>query len=169
MKKIDISTKTYQDTFTLVDDRDYDRLAGHKWYVQKGKGLAYAVRADCSVSPPKKLLMHRVIMGDPVGMDVDHRHGNGLNNQRYNLRVCTHARNVMNCRKPDRNTSGYKGVSWVKNNNKWAARIRVNTKLKHLGLFTCLIKAAKAYDAAAKEYFGEFASLNFPTEKRVSE
>lgn len=63
--------------------------------------------------------MHREIMKCPAGMFVDHIDRNGLNNQKFNLRIVTHQQNMMNmCMRKD-NTSGYTGVYWRKRNKKW--------------------------------------------------
>jgi flagellar basal body rod protein FlgC len=105
--------------------------------------------------------MHRLIMNTPDGMDTDHINSNGLDNRRQNLRICTHAENLANRKKQISNTSGYKGVSWDKSCKKWAANISICGKYKKLGRFTDLVEAARAYDAAAKEVYGEFAKPNF--------
>jgi hypothetical protein len=114
--------------------------------------------------------MHRVIMNAPSGMLVDHRDGNGLNNQKSNLRICNRKQNQQNRPMNSNNKSGYKGVCWNKRSNKWRSGIRVDNKDIFLGSFFCLVKAAKAYDEAAKKYFGEFAYLNFNRkQQKVSE
>ncbi|MCK5611537.1 HNH endonuclease [Candidatus Pacearchaeota archaeon] len=162
MKKIDISTKTYPNKFALVDDEDYDWLMQWKWHAAKSNkahNTFYAVweSKDGAVS------MHRRILGKAVkGLKSDHRDRNGLNNQRYNLRICTHAENMRNRRIQCNNKSGYKGVSWNRREKKWLAQIKFNGKTIYLGRYFCLIKAAEAYDAAAEKYYGEFARLNFP-------
>jgi hypothetical protein len=98
----------------------------------------------------------------PAAKEVDHWDGSGLNNRRYNLRDVTRIQNQMNQKKKRGGSSRFKGVSRRKNAKKWAARIVVNDKRLWLGVFASETKAAKAYDAAAKKYFGEFARLNFP-------
>jgi hypothetical protein len=115
----------------------------------------------------KTILMHRAIM-DLTGKDemVDHRDMNGLNNQRANLRICCRAGNSMNRCKPANNTSGYKGVSWQKQCDRWGASIRYKKKSIYLGHFFCIIKAAKEYDKKATELFGEFARTNFERKVR---
>lgn len=95
------------------------------------------------------------------GFWVDHINGDTLDNRRSNLRLCTVSGNNHNRMKSKNNTSGYKGVSWLKQNQKWRAYIKVNSKDKHLGCYLDKEDAARAYDKAAKEYFGEFARLNF--------
>lgn len=100
--------------------------------------------------------MHMMLTG---WRETDHRNGNGLDNRRKNLRPCTHAQNCRNA-KPRSVSSKYKGVGWSRVHNKWRARIRVDGILKSLGVFTEEAQAARAYDRAAAEYFGEFARLN---------
>jgi hypothetical protein len=91
---------------------------------------------------------------------TDHRDGNGLNNQRHNLRICTAKENGRNQRINSVNTSGYKGVSWKKDQHKWLSQIIVDNRAYNLGTFVCPLRAAKAYNDAAEKYFGEFARPN---------
>jgi hypothetical protein len=163
MKKINISTPKHPNTFALVNDEDFKSLNAHKWYAnEKREGKLYACRSTNSNGKETGLLMHVEIMGTIKGKEVDHRSGDTLDNQRKNLRHCTNAENQIN-RGPQRNNkSGYKGVCWSKRDSNWRAHIKYSGKTKNIGSFTCLIKAAKAYDKKAKELFGEFAYLNFP-------
>ena len=103
-------------------------------------------------------------MVTPKGMATDHINGDGLDNRKQNLRICTHAENLRNRRLGKNNTSGYKGVSWHKLHKLWYAHISHNKKLMSLGYFKDKEEAAKAYDRKAIELFGEFAKLNFPIE-----
>lgn len=103
--------------------------------------------------------MHNQIMNPPKGMEVDHRDRDGLHNWRENLRVCTHAQNSMN-RGPS-SVTGFKGVR-LYGSKKYIAQIKFRKKFFHLGIFTEAEEAARAYDAAAKKFFGDFAWLNFP-------
>jgi len=100
-----------------------------------------------------------VIAQTPKGMETDHRNRNGLDNQRCNLRVCSHQQNQRN--KVLSNVI-YKGVCLDKRCNKFRARVRIREKQIYLGAFDSSLEAALAYDAAAREHFGEFARLNFP-------
>lgn len=143
-----------QNKFAIVDDEDYDWLNQFKWHYSTG----YAMRR----SGKEVLLMHREIMNTPKGMESDHEDGKGLNNRKYNLRVCTHAQNMSNQKARVDGVSKYKGVYWKKDRNKWGVKIVANYKQMHVGYFTDEIKAAKAYDAKALEFFGEFARINFP-------
>lgn len=169
MRKINISTPTYPDTFVLVDDEDYNDLIKHKWRSEKHKDLCYAVRQYTSKKEGAKksyriwVGMHRFIMNCPKGLEVDHRDGNGLNNQKSNLRICTRHQNSMNRRR--RKGSGYKGVYPYDDGSKWTASVFISGNIIRLGIFTCEKTAAKCYDKVAKLAFGEFACLNFPEDK----
>ncbi len=104
--------------------------------------------------------MHREIAkraGLPLARQYDHRDGDGLNNQRGNIRVCTHGQNMTNARKRLRKTSRFKGVSWEARDSRWRACIMVNKKQTHLGQRTSEEAAHELYKSAAKIYFGEFA------------
>lgn len=88
---------------------------------------------------------------------IDHIDGDKLNNRWANLRLATPSQNLANTGKPRHNTSGFKGVSWSKNKNKWRAYISIENKTKHLGYFEELESAHVAYDLAANAIHGEFA------------
>lgn len=156
--------KLTHDKIALVDDEDFYRLNMFEWYAIKNK---YTWYAGCSLYDKngrwiKNIFMHRVILDvHDSETHVDHRDGNGLNNTRDNIRVCTSSQNQCNRKKPKNNKSGYKGVFWRKETKKWRARIVVNYKRIHLGYFDDIIDAARAYDMAAIKYHGSFAKLNF--------
>lgn len=157
MKRIPLS----QGKYALVDDADYERVSQYKWYCTNG----YAVRREQRVHGGKKRIkafrMHREIIDAPPGLDVDHINRNRLDNRRDNLRFATPTQNAIN-RGPQPGTSRFKGVSWFKLNNVWRAKIGINGEKVHIGCYDNEIEAAKAYDDAAHEHFGEFAYLNFP-------
>lgn len=91
---------------------------------------------------------------------VDHFNHNGLDNRRVNLRICTNSQNQMN-RKPNKNSrSKFKGIRLHKRGQVWEARIMLDGKSLYLGGFKKEIDAARAYNKAALEIFGEFAYLN---------
>ena len=90
---------------------------------------------------------------------LDHIDGNRSNNKIENLRPATLNENARNCKKPSHNTSGYKGVCWDKNRNKWMAYITINNKFKSLGRYDQIEDAHFAYTNAAKKYFGNFARI----------
>lgn len=149
----------------LVDDEDHDKVSKFKWTAQVKANTVYAYRtikrADGSQTAQ---LLHRFLLEPPDGLMVDHKDGSGLNNCRSNLRLATNAENGRNRRKNVNNKSGYKGVSWRKQRSKWKSQINVNGRNKFLGYFTDVLDGARAYDRAALELHGEYASLNFPQE-----
>jgi hypothetical protein len=146
--------------FAFIDDEDFEDLNKYMWCASKHSGKFYALRKG--PRPLKKtILMHREIMKTPNGMKTDHRDGNGLNNQRYNLRICTDVQNGQNQILHKNNTTGFKGVHFNKQRNKFQAQIKVSKKMMFLGNFPSAMSAAVAYDKAAKKHFGEFAKTNF--------
>lgn len=110
--------------------------------------------------------MHRLIMNKPRGRLVDHRNCNPFDNRRQNLRAATNSQNQQNKKKTlSKCTSKYKGVRLLKDTRRskpWQANILAKKKMKFLGNYSTEIEAAKAYDRAAKKYYGDFARLNFP-------
>lgn len=145
-----------QGKYAIVDDEDFEWLNQWKWCADNHQFTFYAVRT----SEKTKIYMHSFIIKAKDGYEIDHRNNNGLDNQRHNLRVCTHIQNCHNGTSHKDSTSNYKGVSWYKNYQNWNAKICHNYKIKNLGYYESEIEAAKAYDEKAKELFGEFAKLN---------
>lgn len=157
MKRIELS----QGQVALVDDEDHEWLSQFNWHAEKRRNTFYAVRNKRGADGKRRrVYMHREIMKTPRGMDTDHCNGDGLDNGRANLRICTRADNRHNEGVRSNNTSGYKGVSWDKRCKNWQAYISVNGKMTHLGNYTDKVDAARAYDKAALELHGSYARIN---------
>jgi len=155
--------KLTQGKVALVNDEDYEYLNQYNWCASKGtKGYYYAIRRKKVAGKKRIIYMHRIIMNTPKGIEVDHKDRNGLNNQRLNLRNCTHQQNTFNSLKI--NKTGFIGVNIDRRkgrNNKIYSSLSINGNRIYLGSFDTLIDAAIAYDRAALKYHGEFANLNF--------
>lgn len=156
---IPLSGKRGEGKFAIVDPEDAD-LAQFKWCVT-GTDRHYAIRR---VSTHKTVLMHRIILERKLGRDVqegavtDHRNHHTLDNRRHNLREATEHQNSVNRSMYERNKCRYIGVT----RKRWyyAAHIVHHGEQRFLGGFKTAIDASFAYDKAALELRGEFASLN---------
>lgn len=145
----------------LVDTEDYKKVNLFNWNCSLNGRVRYA-RRFFRPSDTKKLgsqSMHRLILNEPEGQ-VDHINGNGLDNRKENLRICTVQQNSCNRRKVKNSSSKYLGVTFHKRDKKWQAQIKTNKKPIFLGYFKTEIDAAKAYNSAALKYHGQFAKLN---------
>lgn len=149
----------------IVDDEDYDALSRYRWYCLKGKNsdtLFYACRsaseAERLAGAQKFIKMHRQILNAPPGQRIDHENGDGLDNQRHNLRFATPTQNSQNKRRQKSSSAKYKGLS--RNKNGWVAELCIKGTHIYLGLFPTQREAAIAYNAAATKHYGEFARLN---------
>lgn len=139
----------------LVDDSDYDLVRHISWRIRKSKNNVMYARSGWNIH----ISMHRFILGlsDPKIM-VDHKDGNGLNNQRSNLRICNAAENNLN--RAATGASKYRGVFLRTRGKKWGARIKIDGKPVHLGSFDDEIEAAKAFNKAAIATENPFRRLN---------
>lgn len=139
-----------------LDDQDKDLLQ-HKWSALPSKHITYAK----AIVNGKQVLLHRLVaerMGLSLDGVIDHINGDALDCRRVNLQACTHQQNIMKQRHQATAKSPFKGV--VPFRGKWRARITLNGKTQHLGLFASAVEAAQAYNQKAVELFGTFARLN---------
>ena len=149
----------------IVNNRDYAKVAGFKWYANVKKNTVYACRRRRQFEEgtfQADVKLHRFIMGVTDDLQVDHINGNGLDNRRANLRICTVQQNGFNS-KLKGNKTGFKGVSYLPNirgSKHYRAQIMLNRKYIYLGYYRTPYEAAKAYNQKAREIFGDFANLN---------
>ena len=155
MKEIPLRGKHGKGKVALVDDEDYERVSVLKWRAsapKQNRGTSYARSGRCS-------LMHRLVLGlsedDP---HVDHKNGDGLDNRRMNLRVATVSQNAGNRPPGSNNSTGYRGVCFRRKEGTFQAQLAKQA----LGQYDTAEDAARAYDIAAREHFGEFAYINLP-------
>ena len=153
----DMEISLTQGKVAIIDDVDWPLVAPYKWYADKKPRLREQWYAAAKIKG-KRVRLHKFLTGWPM---TDHRDGDGLNNRRSNLRPCDTQQNQFNCGKCAGSTSQFKGVC-VTPYGHWRASIRKDYKLRDLGTYKTEEDAARAYDAAASELFGEFARLNFP-------
>jgi hypothetical protein len=158
-----------QGQVALVHENVYEWVSQFKWYASWSSDTQsfYAMRDP---SKGQHLPMQTAVYAEFVGpvqagYTVDHIDGDTLNNDHTsNLRLATASQQVQNRGLQANNTSGFKGVVWHSHAQKWWARIKIHGRVISLRYYTEAADAARAYDVAALEHFGEFARLNFPEE-----
>lgn len=162
MKLIALSAFSY----TQVCDQDYGLLSRYRWWqhidTRRGSHYAYTYHRysdDHGVRRRRKLYMHRLITQCPEDMVVDHWDHDGLNNQRWNLRIASFSQNAANIQEVRCSLSGFRGVS--PHGRRWRVRIIQHGVEHHLGLYDDAEAGARAYDVKARELFGIFAWQNF--------
>ena len=154
-----------KDRTAMISIEDAD-LARHTWLL-RGQ---YASRYKGGRNTREIIQLHRAVLERILGRSLrkgeepDHINGDKLDNRRCNLRLATRSQNMANRPKSRNNRSGYKGVIWDKRQGKWRATIGYHGKTTTLGRYDNIEAAARAYDRAARQYFGDFAYLNFPDE-----
>jgi hypothetical protein len=149
----------------LIDACDYPLVSLYRWRARRRslKATWYAL-AETKTIPPGSppIYMHRLILGAKKGEEVDHIDWNGLNNRRFNLRLCSPKQNAAHTHFGHGKSSQYKCVRWNPRWEKWQAYKFCDGKWQTLGFFTDEVDAALAYDQYAFTRAGKFATLNFP-------
>lgn len=158
MKEINLT----HDKVALVDDEDFEYLNQFKWHIQKSGDTFYAVRTLwIDKFHGTTIRMHRFLLGvNDKLLVVDHKDHNGLNNQRYNLRVCSKSQNGANRKKSKPSSSKYLGVHYCNTRGLWVVQIQHNNKSYSGGLHKTEELAALAYNKKAIELHGDFANIN---------
>ena len=145
----------------LIDAADAERILRVLWH-RHPQGYAVRPRGLEDGPGPALIYMHRLILDAPAGVPVRRRNDARLDNRRANLYLATGSQGLPSARLRRDNTSGCRGVTWCKRYGTWQAQIQVAGKRRFLGYFPSKEEAARAYDVAAREAFGEFARLNLP-------
>lgn len=145
--------------FATIDTEDAERILTYRWcfadYAWRGVPLEGGGQ--------RQIGMHNVVLPDcPEGMRPDHIDGNRLNNRRSNLRCATNTQNRVNSKLSRNNSHGFRGVVQDKRDGAWYAKIVIGGKARYFPRVDTPEEAARMYDAAAREAFGEFARLNYP-------
>ena len=138
---------TSKDEEFWFDLEDYDLIKDYCWLIA----------ADGYVASAKGVLFHNIVMGNK---SIDHKNHKKYDNRKSNLRKASASQNQMNATKRSDNTSGFTGVSWDKNKNKWIAYIAINGKQEYLGAFNKKENAINARKEAEDKYFGEWSYDN---------
>lgn len=142
----------------FIDETDLHIFQKHKWLYSKVYNRLFFNTHFCYRT--KAVYLHRLILEAPKNLSVDHINGNGMDNRRSNLRLCTTQQNSFNTKKRANCSSKYKGV-YKHQSGKWIANIRINGDKKAIGQFDNEEDAARAYDNEARKIQGSFAVLNF--------
>ena len=158
--EITINSPKHGEFKFLIDDEDYEKVKDYRWYVVVDEDRRYVRAHEKKSENYSKVRLHRLIMNYSGNMFVDHINGNGLDNRKENLRICTNSENNMNSIKRKKGTSVYKGVSFDKSRNKYESYITINKKKIHLGRYETEEQAAQAYNNVVENHFGRFARPN---------
>ena len=156
LNKVWKTSSNYCKYKALIDDEDFERVNKINWNVHFSHGIPYV---ESTSKTGKRISLHTFVLGGKIGKQIDHKDGDGLNNQKENLRYVTHGQNQMN--RKSHGSSKYLGVSFRITNNipYYVASIRHNKIQRHF-LFKSEIEAALKYNELAIKYHGEFARLN---------
>lgn len=141
------------------DIEDYEKVKKYCWLIN---ACGYVATNVWENNSNKIILMHRLIMGFPDGLEIDHIGGGTTknDNRKSNLRIVTHSQNLKNVGIRTNNTSGVTGVSFDRQTKRWRASIKTDDRTINLGRFENFDDAVKARKEAEEKYFGEYSYDN---------
>ena len=135
----------------LIDIEDVEYVGQYKWSIgASGKYVS-------SWGNGTRILLHRFIMNPPKNKIVDHINRDTFDNRKCNLRIATRSQNAMNTKLRADNSSGYKGVYYLKNRNRWRIEITIAGEC-HVAFSKTKEEAIQKRKEMELEYHGEFAS-----------
>lgn len=139
----------------LIDDDNLQMTLPYRWYADKRKRTVY-VRGRLTRDHVGGVYLHSLLTGN---VETDHINGNGLDNRRQNLRLCTQSENCLNAVKKGK-TKRFKGVYFDARRGKWWSQLYIGRKSHFGGYWATELEAAVSYDELALKYHGDFARLN---------
>jgi hypothetical protein len=166
MKTVPLHGRIAGGRVALVDDADLKLVSGYRWWALEVRGgqRTYAVTQIRVGDRKRTIYMHQLITGWTA---TDHRNHDGLDNRRRNLRRGHgRGRNHANERPIRGGASRFKGVYRDRRRPGWFAQIKIGGRAQRLGSFNDEATAARAYDVAAIQAWGEYACVNFPDQEQ---
>jgi hypothetical protein len=145
----------------IIDDDDFEIVSKNTWTPMRARqkaGQVYFRRVQVIDGRNVDLYLHRVIMGIPKGLVIDHINRNTLDCRKSNLRAVGQSENCQNQKLKKNNTTGFKGVTFDRKNEKFRAQIMKNRKQIVIGRFNTAEEAHEAYKKKALELYGDLAS-----------
>ena len=168
--KIELNRTKGENFWVTIDLEVLERVLRfpYTWYAKYSStvGKYYAATSEYrpEIQKARTILLHQFIMGvegTTREVNVDHRNHDTLDDRKENLRVTNVTENCMNRKLSKANKSGYRNVSWSKNENAWIVQLQVNGKNTVLGTFPKdqLEEAGKFAKKMREKYYGEFAGI----------
>lgn len=142
----------------IVDDDSLGKLVPYVWRAVKSHCGLYAMGALRHDTKHSKMIsMHRLIISPTVGVEVDHINGDTLDNRLDNLREATKSQNRHNQFRKKKNLSGYQGITYVRNTNRYHGRVMKDRKVYATKIFKTAEEALIAHMELSISLFGEFS------------